>query len=216
MPPLRDEHAPLSSVRVEAADLAHWIRRRAVSQDRFLFGLAGAPGSGKSTLAAQLASALDAVVVPMDGFHLPNRVLDERGLRSVKGAPQTFAAAEFVDAVRRLRVGEHDVALPAFDRELDEPVADRVVVPAAQRVVIVEGNYLLQQTEPWVQLAALFDATGHIEVDRDRRVSRLVARHVAFGKSPTEAAAFVEQSDEVNARLVEAAAHRADVRVVVS
>ena len=39
---------------------------------RALLGIAGAPGAGKSTLAEQLVERIgaQAVVVPMDGFHL--------------------------------------------------------------------------------------------------------------------------------------------------
>ena len=48
------------------------------------------------------------------------------------------------------------------------------------------------------------------------RRERLVARHVAFGKTPDEARAWVDRVDEPNARLVEAAAARADQVVVVT
>ena len=60
--------------------------------DGRLLGLTGAPGVGKSTLAARLASAWDAVVVPMDGFHLADVELARRGLLGRKGAPETFDA----------------------------------------------------------------------------------------------------------------------------
>ena len=40
---------------------------------------------------------------------------------------------------------------------------------------------------------------------------RLVARHVAFGKTPEEARAWVERVDQPNADLVEAARGRADL-----
>ena len=63
---------------------------------------------------------LDAPVVPMDGFHLPNAILDERGLRAVKGAPRTFDARGFVDVVKALGAGD-DMSVPAFDRLVDEP-----------------------------------------------------------------------------------------------
>ena len=54
-----------------------------------------------------------------------------------------------------------------------------------------------------------------VSCDDDVRRSRLVERHVSFGKAPAEAAAWVESSDEANAVLVAAAADRAD-RVVVN
>ncbi len=199
----------MTAERISASDVAHWIRGRADPEQRYLFGVAGAPGSGKSTLAAALADELGAVVVPMDGFHLPNATLDERGLRGVKGAPETFSADAFVAAVRRLAADDTDVDLPGFDRVLDEPQPDRVRVRVSDLVVIVEGNYLLLDTEPWGQLRELFDAVAHLDVDPALRVERLVNRHVRFGMTSGQASAFVHRSDEPNAARVEAVSHRA-------
>ncbi len=50
-------------------------------------------------------------------------------------------------------------------------------------------------------------------VDDDLRLARLVARHEAFGKSPEAARAWAYGPDEVNALLVAATAHRADLVV---
>ncbi len=70
------------------ADRIHELRQ---DRDRILLGLAGAPASGKSSLAAELARRLrlqkcSAEVVPMDGFHLDNGVLDARGLRNPRAS----------------------------------------------------------------------------------------------------------------------------------
>lgn len=178
-----------------------------------MIGLAGPPGSGKSTISARLAEELDAAIVPMDGFHLPNEVLENRGLRAIKGAPQTFDAEGFVDAVREIRSGDADVSLPDFDRVGDEPRADRILVPMSSSIVIVEGNYLLLDSSPWFELRQLFDVVAHLDIDPTVRVQRLIARHVRFGKTAAEAADFVHTSDEPNAALVEAASHRAHLVV---
>ena len=76
---------------------------------RFIVALVGAPGSGKSTVARRLVdlvdrerSGLNPVVVPMDGFHLDNSVLDRLGLRARKGAPQTFDACGYINALSRI------------------------------------------------------------------------------------------------------------------
>lgn len=198
---------------ITADELASWVRAHAENSTRFLFGIAGAPGSGKSTLTERLARELGAPVVPMDGFHLTNRELDERGLRVVKGAPQTFDARRFIDTVRAIRRADTDVSLPDFDRAADEPRPDRIRIPVSSSIVIVEGNYLLLESAPWFELRGLFDAVGHLDIDPGVRVDRLIERHVRFGKSLSEAADFVQASDEPNAALVEAARHRAHLIV---
>jgi pantothenate kinase len=196
-----------------AADLASWISERAAGSDRYVFGIAGPPGSGKSTLAARLGTVLGAPVVAMDGFHLPNDVLRSRGLLAVKGAPETFDAQGFLTLVRAIRDASETVWCPAFDRTIDAPVADRVCVAPGDVVVVVEGNYLLLDRPPWVSLSGAFDAIAYLDVPDEIRRSRLIARHVEFGRDPADAAEFVHRSDEANAALVEASRIRADLVV---
>ncbi len=196
---------------VKTASLADWIRRDADGSARYLFGIAGPPGSGKSTIAATLANELGAPVAPMDGFHLPNSTLDALGLRGVKGAPETFAADEFARVIRRLRTATEDVLIPDFDRIADEPRPHRIRLLSTEKIIIVEGNYLLLDRFPWSTLRASLDAVGYIDIDPDVRVQRLVERHVRFGKTPDAAATFVRESDERNTQIIEQARHRSDL-----
>ncbi len=193
------------------AELVSMIAEDAGSGPRYVFGLVGPPGSGKSTVAARLAAALGAVVVPMDGFHLDNAALDRLGLSKVKGAPETFDAAGFVRLVEHLTQSAEAVWAPSFDRVADRTVEDAIVVEPHDRIVIVEGNYLLLERPPWAALRDLLDRTGYLAVDDASRVERLVARHVEHGRSPDDAREFVLASDEANAALVAATRPRADV-----
>jgi pantothenate kinase len=194
-------------------DLESWIRDRSAAVDRYLFGIAGPPGSGKTTLAERLGADLGSPVVQMDGFHLPNATLRARGQLNIKGAPETFAASDFVELVRRLRDPSGVVECPVFDRTIDEPVPDGIMVVPDDVVVIVEGNYLLLDRPPWSSLSGLFDAIAYLDVPSDVRLRRLVDRHVAHGRSPAGAVEFVQRSDAVNAALVEESRPRADLVV---
>ena len=180
------------------------------SSKRTVLGIAGAPGAGKSTLARRIVTAVDdrlgagtAVQVPMDGFHLSNAALDALGRHDRKGAADTFDADGYVALVRRLVAADEDVVwAPDFDRRVDEPVAGSIAVPRAARLVVSEGNYLLDDTAPWSALPALFTETWFCAVDDDVRLDRLVGRHMRHGRDHDAARAWAVEVDGVNAARV--------------
>ncbi len=211
-----DAHRGVAELAAAALDLVG-DRRRVV------LGIAGAPGAGKSTLAEALVAEVarthgaDYVAhVPMDGFHLADVQLERLGALSRKGAPDTFDADGYAHLLRRLiALPDSWVYAPSFERTLEQPVAAAVVVPPSARLVVTEGNYLLLPEPRWeaarAATAAVWFVTG---ADAVRR-SRLVSRHVAFGKDPDAAELWVGSSDEGNARLVAESAPHAD-RIVVN
>ncbi len=184
------------------------LAERVLGQDsnRYLVAIAGAPGSGKSTLANELARRLNAqgrksIVVPMDGFHLDNGILEARGLRPRKGAPETFDGAGFVRLVRALKTGEEVIA-PTFDRTRDLAIAGSVAVPAAAKVVIVEGNYLMFDEAPWTALADLWDLSVRLDVPMTELRARLIHRWLSLNYSPAVATRRAEGNDIPNAQRV--------------
>lgn len=185
-----------------------------------MLGLTGSPGAGKSTWAAALVDswggASSAVLLPMDGFHLADVELRRRGLLERKGAPETFDAEGYAALLARVRRREPLVMAPAFERDLEQPLAGAVPVPGAADQVLTEGNYLLLDEPRWNAVREQLDTVWHLHVDDDLRRERLVARHVEFGKTPDEARAWVTRVDDTNAALVEAAAERADLVVDVT
>jgi pantothenate kinase len=183
---------------------------------RRILGIAGMPGAGKSTLAQRVADELSdaAVYVPMDGFHLANHELVRLGRHDRKGAVDTFDAAGFVHLLRLLHAAADEVVYaPSFVREIEEPIAGSIPVAAEVPLVVTEGNYLLVAEGGWGQVRLLLDEAWYVEVDEGLRVERLVARHVAFGKSAEDARRWTLGSDQVNATLVAATRCRADVVV---
>ena len=191
-------------------------RARALTDQRRILGITGAPGSGKSTVAARLAAALAgaAVVVPMDGFHLAQAELARLGRADRKGAADTFDAAGYVALLRRLRdPAEGVVYAPEFRREIEEPIACALPVEPSVPLVVTEGNYLLHDAGAWAGVRPLLDEAWYVDVDRALRLERLIRRHVEFGKPPDVARAWVLRSDERNAELVAATRGRADVVV---
>jgi pantothenate kinase len=194
---------------------------------RALLGIAGSPGAGKSTLAEALLAALRAdpppgagadwvAHVPMDGYHLADVELERLGLRQAKGAPDTFDAGGYVALLARLQAADPAdtvVYAPAFERTLEQPLAGAIPVPAAARLVVTEGNYLLLDTGRWPAVRPLLDEVWFCALRDDLRLHRLHDRHVTFGKAPDAAVAWVAAVDEPNADLIEATRHRADLLV---
>lgn len=189
-------------------------------RSRILVGIAGSPGSGKTTLATALVGRLNegspgsAVHLPMDGFHLANATLDRLGRRDRKGAIDTFDGWGFVRLLDRARHETgHTVYAPSFRREVDEGVAAEIAIEPDARLIVVEGNYLLADAEPWVQVKGRLDAAWFCATSGVDREARLVERHVRHGRDLETATAWARDVDGVNAELIEATAGRADLAV---
>jgi len=181
---------------------------------RRLLGIVGTPGSGKSTLAQLLADALgeQAVVVPMDGFHLANRELARLDRAARKGAPDTFDVGGYRALLARLKQQQQDETIyaPLFQREIEESIAGAITILPQTRLVISEGNYLLLSQGPWASIAPIFDECWFVSVSAEERHSRLMERHQQFGRSEEAARAWIDSTDEPNARLIEGDRDRAD------
>ena len=191
-------------------------RRHAAARGRRLLGICGPPGSGKSTLADRIVEELDgrARLVRMDGFHLAQVELARLGREDRKGAIDTFDALGYVSLLRRLRDATEDVVYaPEFRRELEEPVAGAVAVPAATPLVVTEGNYLLVDEPPWREVRSLLDAVWYVSTRDDTRMRWLVERHIRYGRAPDAARAWALGTDQPNAHLVESTMSRADALV---
>lgn len=200
-----------------AAPLVARVEALLARGGRRVLGIAGAPGAGKSTLAHQVALAFGdvCVVVPMDGFHLAQSRLETMGRADRKGAPDTFDADGYVALLRRLRapVAGSVVYAPEYRRDLRNPVAGAVAVPADVPLVVTEGNYLLCEGHGFGPVASLLDDAWFVAQEETTRLARLVARHERFGKPAQAARAWATGPDAANAALVAPTAARADVVV---
>ena len=189
------------------------------ASERVLIGIIGKPGAGKSTLSKFLMGKLPkdlVTVVPMDGYHLSNKVLKDLKRSDRKGAPDTFDVAGFVSLVKRIRSEQtQNIYYPIFDRAIEESIAAQGVVTSATKVVIIEGNYLLHDEGGWEVINDLLDESWMVDVDDDKRISRLISRHIAYGKDPEAAKAWAKGTDEVNAKLIERGRNRADFVVAI-
>jgi pantothenate kinase len=200
----------------DAAVLARTIRDRAAKAERFMVAIAGAPASGKSTLSADLRAELErlgetAVVVPMDGFHFDDAILNARGHRPRKGAPFTFDVRGFESLLKRIKAREPEIAIAVFDRSMELSRAAADIVDEKARFVLVEGNYLLLNQPPWDRLRGLFDLSIYLSVPIEELERRLVKRWLDHGFDMDYATNWIAGNDIHNIREVIANSSKADL-----
>ncbi|NMN68296.1 nucleoside triphosphate hydrolase [Rhizobium sp. 57MFTsu3.2] len=202
-------------------EIAGEVIDRAGDTKRFLIAIAGPPGAGKSTMADNLADALKvrgetAEVLPMDGFHMDNAILIERGLLARKGIPETFDVRGFLDIIRAVRPADQDVLIPVFDRSREIAIASARVVSPEHRFIIVEGNYLLFSQGKWAELEGIFDYSVMLAPPIEVLEERLWARWRGYKLTEEEASAKVYGNDLPNGRLILGNRRRADVTLEIA
>ena len=184
---------------------------------RRVVAFAGPPGAGKSTVVERLRSELEAArpglaaILPLDGFHFDDVVLELRGDRARKGAPHTFDVDGFAAMLVRLqRDAGRDIAVPVFDRAIEIARAGARIIAGTVRIVLAEGNYLLLDRPGWRDLAPLFDLTIMVTASEANLVDRLRRRWLGYGYTEAQLEAKMAGNDLPNMRLVLAGSRPAD------
>jgi len=216
--------------------LGHWVaeewRAGRAERPRLVAGVCGIGASGKTMFCEILRTLLQqrlapdgvsANVVALDGYHLPNAYLDAHfgrdpsgtrvSLRMLKGAPHTYDAARARADLLRLRECESPLRFPAYSRVLHDPVEGAVSVTPKDRIVLVEGNFLLLDDPAWRDLRSVLDLSLFLHVPRDA-AKRVMVSRLARGRWTSEQAAErYDWLDARNADLILASMKNADVVV---
>jgi len=189
-------------------NLLDLIRDRGLKK-RSITALCGPPAAGKSTLALKLVKLLNeieansATVLPMDGFHFDNSILILKNLLARKGSPPTFDVGGLMSILSRLKKNnESEVVVPVYDRKIQIAKAGARIIPKSLRYIIVEGNYLLLNQDPWKKLSLFFETTVSINVDIETLRQRLTFRWQDHGLNKKEIDDKVTGNDLINAELV--------------
>ncbi len=117
----------------------------------YIIGIAGSVAVGKSTT-ARLVRALLARwpnhpkvdLVTTDGFLYPNAVLEERGLLSRKGFPESYDVRRLLQFLAAVKSGVDKVEAPVYSHLAYDILSDEVQVINQPDILIVEGLNVLQ------------------------------------------------------------------------
>ena len=199
--------------------LSDYIIENSEGRKRYIVAIAGPPGAGKSTFAQALLlllkeKSIQAKIISMDGFHLDNSILVDRNLLDRKGAPATFDIAGFIHLMNRLSNFEDDVVIPEFDRNKDLSIAGSSIISRKDKVLIVEGNYLLIEEEPWTKLKKTWDQTIFINPGIDTLEQRLLNRWLRHGLDTQDAKKRTLSNDLPNARYVIEKSSDSDIQIL--
>lgn len=186
-------------------------------ETRKMIAVVGAPGAGKSTISAPLMAGLAkagarVAVIPMDGYHLDDRILGPRGDLPRKGAPHTFDVGGFRAVIDRVARGD-TVYIPVFDRSREIAIAGAEEIGAEIDTVVVEGNYLLLQDGDWAGIKDRWDISLFLDVPEEVLERRLMARWRDLGMSEDQARTKVAGNDLINMRTVLDRSAPADITV---
>ena len=112
----------------------------------YIIGIAGSVAVGKSTFSRVLQACLgkwpdhpNVDLVTTDGFLLPNRVLDERGLMNRKGFPESYDQRRLLQFLADIKAGVAEVAAPVYSH-LHYDVVPQEVQTIEQKLSEIESK----------------------------------------------------------------------------
>ncbi|GAA3222335.1 type I pantothenate kinase [Streptomyces thermocoprophilus] len=146
----------------------------------FVIGVAGSVAVGKSTVARLLRALLSrwpehprVELVTTDGFLLPTKELQARGLMSRKGFPESYDRRALTRFVADIKAGKDEVTAPVYSHLIYDIVPGEKLVVRRPDILIVEGLNVLQPALPGkdgrtrVGLADYFDFSVYVDASAE-------------------------------------------------
>ena len=194
--------------------LQKWKEMQKKAGRRILVFLSAPPGTGKTTLvqfleylSEQEADMEPIQAIGLDGFHYPSDYINSHNaivcgktvpMKEVKGCPETYDTEKLEQKLQK--IGQEDILWPIYDRNIHDVVED--VVKVDQDIILLEGNWLLLEEEPWTSIRKWADGTILIRAEEEMLKERLIGRKQKGGLSRKAAEEWYENSDRVNVRRV--------------
>ncbi|RCK53580.1 hypothetical protein TH25_03400 [Thalassospira profundimaris] len=171
---IRTHRNHLTSLKTGMGDLLGTAPRKAP----YIIGVAGSVAVGKSTFCRVLRQMLAQAFGPdgrvdlmcTDGFLWPLADLEERGLLSRKGFPESYDRRALLETLERIKDGEDHVEIPVYSHVTYDIDPDRKQVITSPDILIVEGLNVLEISTTGNPAAAThagdyFDFTLYLDAD---------------------------------------------------
>src|SRR5207237_159563 len=117
----------------------------------YVIGIAGSVAVGKSTAARIIQALLSrwpnhpkVDLITTDGFLLPNRVLEEKGLMGRKGFPESYDVRRLLKFMADLKAGVPELEAPVYSHRSYDIVPGEMQLVRSPAIMIVEGLIVLQ------------------------------------------------------------------------
>jgi type I pantothenate kinase len=136
----------------------------------YVIAVAGSVAVGKSTFARILRTLIarwpdrpKVELITTDGFLFPNAILNERGLMTRKGFPESYDMRRMIRFLADIKSGEPEVAAPLYSHEAYDIVAGESQVIRQPDVLIFEGLNVLQSGAHPVLASDFFDFSVYLD-----------------------------------------------------
>lgn len=184
------------------------------SRTPFVIGIAGSVAVGKSTTArvlremlARWPSSPKVELVTTDGFLYPNSVLQDRGIMTRKGFPESYDRKALRDFIAAVKSGVAEVTAPVYSHVTYDIVPGEVATIARPDILIVEGLNVLQpasvstKEDTALAVSDYFDVSIYVDADpgdvRTWYIDRFLSlRATAFTKPESYFKTYADLSDE--------------------
>lgn len=181
---------------------------------RIIVFLAAPPAVGKTTLcqfleylSKQEKDVTEVQALGLDGFHYHSDYINSHNavvlgktvpMKTVKGCPETYDTDKLQEKLAKIK--DENILWPIYDRNIHDVVEDMTEV--TKDIVLIEGNWLLLNEEPWKSLKETADYTILIQSEEEMLKERLISRKVKGGSSREDAQAWYINTDSVNVKRV--------------
>jgi type I pantothenate kinase len=180
----------------------------------FIIGVAGSVSVGKSTSSRVLQALLsrwkenyEVALVTTDGFLYPNAILEEKGIMSKKGFPESYDIRSLLRFVSDIKSGKKEVRAPKYSHQIYDIIpGEDIIVSPQPDILIIEGLNVLQnhndypKSKPSLFVFDFLDFSIYVDAEEnlleDWFVSRFMNfREMAFNDLDSFFRTFIELSE---------------------